>query len=110
MRWLPDRMLSEIDVKRLLRRMRKEAPPDGYVSAREVLKVAEGGLGGLPSADGVQVIRCKDCRHHGLNACPMRHNTYVFADEPDDDDEWYDTDMSEPDGFCYMGEAKEEEE
>ena len=108
MRWLPDRLLSEIDVKRLLRRMRREAPFEGYVSAKETLKVAELGLADLPACDAVRVVRCKDCKHHGKNACPMRHNTYFLADDPDDDDDWCDTDMTEPDGFCFMGEAEED--
>lgn len=42
------------------------------------------------SADVVAVVRCKDCRHHGMSACPMWEGSIT------DDYMW-----------CYFGERVE---
>ena len=30
----------------------------------------------LPSADAVEVVRCKDCRHRDLFSCPLTDNDF----------------------------------
>ena len=47
-------------------------------------------IGSLPSADAVEVVRCKDCRHHGMRDCP------VWEDVITEDYMW-----------CYKGERRE---
>ena len=43
------------------------------------------------STEAVQVVRCKDCRHHGMSACPMWEGSIT------DDYMW-----------CSWGEGREE--
>lgn len=54
-------------------------------------KVIETIVDELPSADTVEVVRCKDCKHHGMDNCP------VWEGHITDDYMW-----------CYFGERSEE--
>lgn len=58
-----------------------------------------------PTVDTVPVVRCKDCKHRGVEgACPKCFEIYV-------DDDWYDWcmfDNAKDEGFCDRGERKEE--
>lgn len=58
------------------------------------------GLKNLPSADVVEVVRCKDCKH------------YYFADNRIPQEQRYvcdlDGDRWKPDNFCSYGERRED--
>lgn len=47
----------------------------------------------LPSADAVEVVRCKDCKHRDLFSCPLADNDF----QKDED-------------FCSWGERREDGE
>ena len=57
-------------------------------------------INALPSADVVQVVRCKDCKH------------YYFADNRIPQEQCYVCEISgeiwKPDSFCSYGERREE--
>lgn len=76
----------------------------GYVSA---LSATEGIIAGLPTADVVEVVRCKDCKHRGDYGCPIYHETEV---EWDDDGytecETIIHDNTTDDSFCSYGERR----
>ena len=56
-----------------------------------------------PTVDAVEVVRCKDCKHRGMEgACPMCHDEY------DVDEGWYTIDNAKDDGFCDRGERWDE--
>lgn len=60
-----------------------------------------------PTVDAVEVVRCKDCKHRGMEGdCPMCHDECV-----DDDgwNEWFTIDNTTDKGFCYRGERWEED-
>jgi hypothetical protein len=58
-----------------------------------------------PTVDAVEVVRCKDCKHRGMEgACPKCFEVYV-------DDDWYDWytfDNAKDEGFCDRGERRDE--
>lgn len=56
----------------------------------------------LPSADAVEVVRCKDCKNRG-EICPMRYIEMVGEDERIYD---YSTDN----GYCSWGERRKDGE
>lgn len=60
----------------------------------------------LPSAES-KIIRCRDCKNYHKNECPMRHVEYIL-DGFDSSDEVID-DYATDDGFCYMGDRRENE-
>jgi len=60
----------------------------------------------LPSADAVEVVRCKDCMYRHEDECPMQFEEQFDIDEGDG---YYDTnyivhDYTQDDGFCSWGE------
>lgn len=60
----------------------------------------------LPSADAVEVVRCKDCKHRHEDECPMQFEEQFDIDEGDG---YYDTnyivhDYTQDDGYCSWGE------
>ena len=60
----------------------------------------------LPSADAVEVVRCKDCKYRHEDECPMQFEEQYDIDEGDG---YYDTnyivhDYTQDDGFCSWGE------
>lgn len=64
----------------------------------------------LPSADVVEVVRCKDCKHwdehsqYGFDSENGVYGNYCMLWAPDDD--FYAVETPE-DGFCYEGERKD---
>lgn len=58
----------------------------GRENVRDVIR-------GVPAADVVLVVRCKDCANRGTGDCPMER-----------DFPWI---SSDSDGFCHRGERKE---
>jgi len=57
---------------------------------RNILESVDADLGELPSADAVEVVRCKDCKHlFEDNGCPLRY----FKTHREDD-------------FCSYGERR----
>lgn len=63
-----------------------------------------------PTIDAVPVVRCKDCKFRGFDACPMCHDEYTY--DEDDGGDYYTVDNTMDDGFCHMGakmDAKEGE-
>ncbi len=62
----------------------------GIIGSKEAIDIIQN----MPSADVVEVVRCKDCIYHHKGHCPM----YVdYQDWADDDD------------FCSWGERKDKE-
>lgn len=63
-----------------------------------------------PTADVVEVVKCKDCKHRGDFGCPM----YREEDIEWDDDGYTECDiiihdLTKDDYFCSYGERKENE-
>lgn len=54
-----------------------------------------------PTIDAVEVVRCRECKHRGYDACPMCHDEYYY--DEDDGGDWVTHDKTEDDGFCHMG-------
>ena len=71
----------------------------GYVCA---LSATEGIIAGLPDADVVEVVRCKDCKHYdnteGIQWCHLNSKFGKFA---------MDWNSFPEDGFCSYGERKD---
>ena len=100
-----DRAISEADVKRLLRRLRRGMDSKTYLYYEEVanvFKIAMDGLASLPTLDQETIVYCKNCVKHGTMECPMRYNRYIITDD-DFVEEGADTDNSHPNGWCYKG-------
>ena len=76
----------------------------GYVEEDEDLCVRVSVLKQIPSADVVEVVRCKDCKHFeenhfdALNGIPIitAHNICTF---------WGKGCLTKVDGFCFAGEV-----
>lgn len=60
----------------------------------------------LPPAES-KIIKCRDCKNYHEDECPMRHVEYIL-DGFDSLDEVID-DYATDDGFCYMGDRRENE-
>ena len=58
----------------------------GYLDSGDILAI--------PTADVVEVVRCKDCKYFGTEICAL--DTYLF-------------DVTE-DGFCNYGERRDNDE
>ena len=56
-------------------------------------------LSALPSAEAVQVVRCKDCKYRETDDCPMYWMEWLIIDEVVHD---YTTDN----GYCHCGKRK----
>lgn len=54
-----------------------------------------------PTIDAVEVVRCRECKHRGYDACPMCHDEYYY-DEDDGADFWT-VDNTDDNGFCHKG-------
>jgi hypothetical protein len=90
----------------------------GYLSA---LSVTEGIIANIPTADVVEVVRCKDCKHAveldkhcDISRTAYRHCNLLRGDETKY--VWHkykkyykDYSIVEPDDFCSCGELKERE-
>lgn len=55
----------------------------------------------MPTADVVEVVRCKDCKHGELGINPNDNTECVYCDTLDE--------VWEVDDFCVMGERREGE-
>lgn len=55
----------------------------------------------MPTADAVEVVRCKDCKHGELGINPNDNTECVYCDTLDE--------VWEVDDFCVMGERREDE-
>ena len=58
-------------------------------------------IDGAPTIDAEPVVRCKDCKHRGYDACPM-----CFDYDEYDEDFGYEfrvIDRTVDDGFCHKG-------
>lgn len=63
------------------------------------------------SADAIEVVRCKDCKHRYGDECPMRYVEWVTYEDDgfiESDDIVHDHTMD--DGFCNCGEREDGEE
>lgn len=67
--------------------VRLESAKRGSLGRGDILNI----LSALPSADAVEVVRCKECRHRDLFSCPLADNDF----QKDDD-------------YCSWGERREE--
>lgn len=54
-----------------------------------------------PTIDAVQVVRCRECKYRGYDACPMCHDEYTY--DEDDGGDYFTVDNTTDDGFCHMG-------
>ena len=61
-----------------------------------------------PTIDAVPVVRCKDCKYYRQN------KPYLIAGVPIMGnlvcEKWADGCRTDPDGFCFMGERKDDEQ
>ena len=55
----------------------------------------------MHKVDLAPVVRCKDCKFRGFDACPMCHDEYTY--DEDDGGDYYTVDNTTDDGFCHMG-------
>ena len=63
-----------------------------------------------PTADVVEVVRCKNCAWRGENGCPMYFEEYVtFDDDGYSDLDIVTYDRTTDNGFCDRGERKSNE-
>lgn len=67
-------------------------------------------VGNAPNVDSVKVVRCKDCKHRGIETCcPMCFEEWYEIDEGygryDSDITTHDRTIDE--GFCDRGERKD---
>ena len=62
-----------------------------------------------PTADVVEVVRCKDCKHRGDGVCPMCFEEYSASDDGEGYmvDDWITIDNTQDDAFCSYGERKD---
>lgn len=70
-------------------------------TAMNGILVAANEIDGLPTADVVEVVRCKDCEHYD-----KYHNCLIHSEEPDIGISGHYVHMEEND-FCSYGEKKE---
>ena len=54
-----------------------------------------------PTIDAVSVVRCRECKYRGYDACPMCHDEYTY--DEDDGGDYFTVDNTTDDGFCHMG-------
>lgn len=89
-----------IDADELMKRIDDSARNDGLnlTDYRKIIRwVAK-----APIIDAVEVVRCKDCKHRGMEGtCPMCHDEY------DVDEGWYTIDNAKDNGFCDRGERRD---
>lgn len=50
-----------------------------------------------PTIDAVEVVRCRECKHHRNGSCPMRSLDVNAGGR------LYVVDQTDDDGFCHMG-------
>ena len=64
----------------------------------------------LPTADVVEVVRCRECRywHDQIGWCDQ-HSTFLLDGEPCRPDESAEWKMFDEDNFCSYGERREHE-
>ena len=76
---------------------------------KEFIKTVEMVLADTPTADVVEVVRCRDCKLRGTSDCPMYREEYSEWDD-DGYTEVYliVTDLTEDEGFCHCGKESEE--
>ena len=73
-----------------------------YTIGAKAIKIA---IDKIPTADVVEVVRCKDCEHRHTFGCPMYHEEYIDWD----DDGYWETDLiihdaTNDNDFCNYGE------
>ena len=51
--------------------------------AYEVADMIEDCIDNAPTADVVEVVRCKECRYRNTQGCPMHHNGYNINGDDD---------------------------
>lgn len=61
----------------------------------------------LPALDVAPVVRCYECKYRCTQICPMYH-TEICLDDLDGFDS-YDTDRTDDNGFCHLGERADGE-
>jgi len=65
---------------------------------------------GIGKTPGLEVVRCKDCKHRGDYGCPMYHEEYIeWDDDGYHESEIVEHDRTRDDGFCDLGERKDNE-
>lgn len=62
-----------------------------------------------PTVNTLEVVRCKDCKHRGDYPCPMYYEQLVEQNYGDGciEYEWAEHDRTLDNGFCSMGERKD---
>lgn len=78
---------------------------DALVSLSDVRRAIDQ----TPTADVVEVVRCKDCKHRGDVVCPMCFEEYSASDDGEGYmvDDWITIDNTQDDAFCSYGEQRD---
>lgn len=61
----------------------------------------------MPTIDAVEVVRCKDCQFQHTLDCPMNYEVDTY-DEDDGWDSYMITNACYDDGYCWVGERRED--
>lgn len=106
------RLIDEDDVKRSIRKVKRDWMLCTTKETETALKVVEGGLLGCKTIETVQVVRCKECKHRNTDKCPMRLNEIAYSDHGIRGYSTYmqTKDKTKDDGFCYLGERRQGED
>lgn len=68
-------------------------------------------INNIKPVDAVEVVRCKDCKYRGDYPCPMYYDEYTqWDDDGYIESEWIDHDKTVDNGFCHMGEKRDDDE
>lgn len=72
-----------------------------HINGETTMKCVERAIKEMPTADVVEVVRCKDCKHRNTPDCKMWYQCVICGDyhhwERDED-------------YCSLGERREENE
>ena len=88
-----------IDATRLQAKILDASITNKLTESKDVLKIFDKMVQSIPTADVVEVVRCKDCKFRGTDLCTMSwYSEYegAYVDETEDCD------------FCSYGKKEEE--
>lgn len=110
-----DKLVRLSDVEYYLRQTARNIIDDAEKNADSLAEDERGQIGAcvlalreladnayrLPTANAVEVVRCKDCKHRGTSYdCPLRHLVFTEAEG------YHYADLTTDDGYCHKGERK----
>lgn len=103
-------MTRYIEADALYERLLFKRKTDNSGNKQSGLNCAIAQLKKAPTADVVEVVRCRDCKYRYDDLCPM----YYVEEISWDDDGWTETDhvvhdLTNDDAFCSYGERRKED-